>query len=110
MKASLYLAIAIISEVIATTSLQASEQFTKFIPSVIVILGYGIAFYCLSLTLKTIPIGIVYAIWSGVGLVLITLIGKIVYQQSLDFAGQIGIGLILVGVLVINLFSQSSVH
>jgi small multidrug resistance pump len=110
MKASLYLAIAIISEVIATTSLQASEQFTKFVPSVFVFLGYGIAFYCLSLTLKTIPIGIVYAIWSGVGMVLITLIGKIVYQQSLDLAGQIGIGLILVGVLVINLFSQSSVH
>lgn len=92
------------------TSLQASEQFTKFIPSVIVFLGYGIAFYCLSLTLKTIPIGIVYAIWSGVGLVLITLIGKIVYHQSLDLAGQIGIGLILVGILVINLFSQSSIH
>jgi small multidrug resistance pump len=76
----------------------------------LVFLGYGTAFYFLSLTLKTIPIGIVYAIWSGVGLVLITLIGKIVYQQSLDLAGQIGIGLILIGILVINLFSKSSVH
>ena len=103
----LILFIAIVAEVIATSCLKASEGFTKLIPSLIVIAGYSTAFYCLSLTLKTMSIGIVYAIWSGAGVVLVALIGKIFFQQQLDFAAQVGIGLIIVGVLVINLLSKS---
>jgi small multidrug resistance pump len=103
----LILFIAIIAEVVATSSLKASEGFTKLIPSLVVIAGYSTAFYCLSLTLKTMSIGIVYAIWSGAGVVLVALIGKIFFQQQLDFAAQVGIGLIIVGVLVINLLSKS---
>ena len=103
----LILFIAIVAEVIATSCLKASEGFTKLIPSLVVIAGYSTAFYCLSLTLKTMSIGIVYAIWSGAGVVLVTLIGKIFFQQQLDFAAQVGIGLIIVGVLVINLLSKS---
>lgn len=105
----LILLIAIIAEVIATSLLKASAGFTKLMPSLVVILGYSTAFYCLSLTLKTMSIGIVYAIWSGAGIVLITLIGKIFFQQQLDFAAQIGIGLIVLGVLIINLCSKSVV-
>ncbi len=103
----LILFIAIVAEVIATSCLKASEGFTKLIPSLVVIAGYSTAFYCLSLTLKTMSIGIVYAIWSGAGVVLVALIGKIFFQQQLDFAAQVGIGLIIVGVLVINLLSKS---
>lgn len=103
----LLLGIAIIAEVIATSLLKASAGFTKLIPSLIVVMGYSTAFYCLSLTLKTLSIGIVYAIWSGVGVVLVTLIGKVFFQQQLDSAAQLGIGLIVLGVLVINLFSKS---
>ena len=103
----LILFIAIVAEVIATSCLKASESFTKLIPSLVVILGYGTAFYCLSLTLKTMSIGIVYAIWSGAGVVLVTLIGKVFFQQQMDFAAQVGIGLIVLGVLVINLLSKS---
>jgi small multidrug resistance pump len=103
----LILFIAIIAEVIATSSLKASEGFTKLIPSLVVIWGYGTAFYCLSLTLKTMAIGIVYAIWSGAGVVLVALIGKVFFQQQLDFAAQMGIGLIVLGVLVINVLSKS---
>jgi small multidrug resistance pump len=103
----LILFIAIVAEVVATSSLKASEGFTKLIPSLIVIAGYSTAFYCLSLTLKTMSIGIVYAIWSGAGVVLVALIGKIFFQQQLDFAAQVGIGLIVLGVLVINLLSKS---
>jgi small multidrug resistance pump len=103
----LLLGIAIIAEVIATSTLKASEGFTKLIPSLIVILGYSMAIYCLSLNLKTMSIGIAYAIWSGTGIVLIALIGKVFLQQQLDFAAQVGIGLIVLGVLVINLLSKS---
>jgi small multidrug resistance pump len=103
----LILLIAIVAEVIATSCLKASEGFTKLIPSLVVIAGYSTAFYCLSLTLKTMSIGIVYALWSGAGVVLVTLIGKVFFQQQLDFAAQVGIGLIVVGVLVINLLSKS---
>ena len=103
----LILLIAIVAEVIATSSLKASEGFTKLIPSLVVIACYSAAFYCLSLTLKTMAIGIVYAIWSGAGVVLITLIGKVFFHEQLDFAAQAGIGLIVVGVLVINLLSKS---
>ena len=106
----LYLGLAIISEVIATSSLKAAEGFTKAVPSVVVIVGYGLSFYLLSLTLKTIPIGITYAIWSGVGLALITLVGWVVYHQTLDTAAIIGIGLIVSGVLVIHLFANTTPH
>ena len=106
----LYLALAIIAEVIATSALKSSEGFSKPIASVIVVLGYIIAFYCLSLTLKTIPVGIAYAIWSGVGIVLVTTIAWIVFDQKLDVWGIIGIALIMSGVLVLNLLSKTSSH
>lgn len=106
----LYLAIAIIAEVIATSALKASDGFSRLLPSVITVIGYGIAFWCLSLTLKVIPTGIVYAIWSGVGIVLISTVGWFWFKQSLDAPALIGLGLIIAGVLVINLFSKSVGH
>ncbi|WP_035053009.1 DMT family transporter [Andreprevotia chitinilytica] len=106
----LFLAIAIIAEVIATTALKASAGFSKLVPSAIVVAGYGIAFYFLALTLRTIPIGIAYAMWSGVGIVLISLLGWLVYKQTLDAPAVIGIALIITGVLVMNLFSKSTMH
>lgn len=105
-----YLAIAILSEVIATSALKASDGFTRWLPSIIVIVGYASAFYFLSLTLRTIPLGVAYAIWSGVGVALITLIGRIVYQQSIGLGEIIGIGLIVSGVIVLNLFSEGKAH
>lgn len=106
----LWLAGAIVSEVFATTSLKAAEGFTRPLPSVIVVVGYGTAFYCLSQTLKTIPLGIAYAIWSGVGTLLIALLGVVLYRQTLDRAAVAGIALIVAGVAVLNLFSKSLVH
>lgn len=106
----LLLAIAISGEVIATTALKASQGFTQPKPTMIVVLGYGIAFYFLSLTLKTMPVGIVYAIWSGLGIVLISLIGWVWLGQKLDFAAVAGMALILAGVLVVNLFSGATAH
>lgn len=108
--AYLYLGIAIVAEVAATTALKASEGFSRLWPSVAVVLGYAVAFYFLSLTLKSIPTGIAYAIWSGVGIVLISVLGWVVYRQTLDMPALLGMGLILAGVLVINLFSTSSAH
>lgn len=108
--AYLYLGIAIVAEVAATTALKASDGFARLWPSVAVVIGYAVAFYFLSLTLKTIPTGIAYAIWSGVGIVLISVLGWVVYRQTLDLPALLGMGLILAGVLVINLFSKSSVH
>lgn len=110
MKNWIFLFVAIIAEVIATSALKSSEGFSKPIASVIVVLGYIIAFYCLSLTLKTIPVGIAYAIWSGVGIVLVTTIAWIVFDQKLDVWGIIGIALIMSGVLVLNLLSKTSSH
>lgn len=110
MKNWIFLCVAIIAEVIATSALKSSEGFSKPIASVIVVLGYIIAFYCLSLTLKTIPVGIAYAIWSGVGIVLVTIIAWIVFDQKLDVWGIIGIVLIMSGVLVLNLLSKTSSH
>jgi small multidrug resistance pump len=110
MPASVYLAVAIITEVIATSALKASEGFSKPIPSLIVILGYSAAFYCLSLTLRTIPVGIAYAIWSGVGVALITLIGCLLFKQALDLAAVIGISLIVIGVVILNVYSKASAH
>ena len=105
-----FLSIAILAEVIATSALKSSEGFSKIIPSSIVIVCYGIAFYFLSLTLKTIPVGIAYAIWSGVGITLISIIGYFIYKQTLDLSAIIGILLIIAGVIVINLFSKSVSH
>lgn len=105
----LYLLIAILSEVAATSALRASGQFTKLWPSVIVVIGYASAFYFMSLTLKSIPVGIAYAIWSGVGIVLISTTGYFLYKQKLDVPALLGMGLIIAGVLVINIFSKSTV-
>jgi small multidrug resistance pump len=101
------LAVAIICEVIATTALKASDGFTRLWPSLLVIAGYAAAFYLLSIALRAIPVGVAYAIWAGVGIVGIALIGWVVFRQALDAPALIGIGLILAGVLVLNLFSAS---
>lgn len=105
-----YLLIAVVTETIGTSSLQASQQFTRFWPSVLVVVGYGVSFYFMGLTLKFMPVGIVYALWSGLGIVLIALIGFLVFGQKLDLAAVLGLGLILSGILVIHLFSNSSTH
>jgi small multidrug resistance pump len=108
--AYVYLAGAIVAEVIGTTALKASDGFTKFWPYLIVVIGYGIAFYLLSLTLKTIPTGVAYAIWSGVGVVLIALAAWLLQGQKLDAPALIGMALIVFGVLVMNLFSKAAAH
>lgn len=105
-----YLSIAIVTEVIATSALQASNGFTRLWPSAVTVLGYAVAFYCLSLTLRTMPVGIAYAIWSGVGIVLIALVGWLLYRQALDAPAIIGIAFIIAGVLVINVFSRTVTH
>lgn len=110
MNGAAYLAIAIVGEVIATSFLRASAGFTQLVPSVIVVVGYCITFYFFSLALQTIPVGIGYAIWSGVGIILVSIIAFFAYGQTLDLPALIGIGLILTGVLVINIFSHSSAH
>jgi len=104
------LSIAIVSEVIATSCLKAAEGFTRLWPSLVVIVGYLLAFYFLSLTLKTIPVGVAYAIWSGVGVVLIALSGWLFLGQSLDIPAVIGLSLIVAGVFVINVFSRTVAH
>jgi len=106
----LYLFIAIVAEVFATSHLKASENFTRLGPTLWTILGYGVAFLFLSFTLRVVPIGIAYAIWSGVGMVFISVIGWIRYREALDMPAIVGIGLIILGVVVINLFSKSSTH
>jgi small multidrug resistance pump len=106
----LYLGIAIISEVFATSALKASEGFSRLWPSAIVVIGYASAFYFLSLTLRTIPVGIAYAVWSGIGIILISFVGWIVYGQKLDCAALAGISLIIIGVIVLYVFSNSTGH
>lgn len=106
----IYLAIAIVAEVIATSALKSSAGFSKLLPSTLVVAGYGTAFYFLSLTLRTMPIGIVYAVWSGVGVALISVIGWLVFKQSLDLAAITGIALIVLGVVILNVFSKMSAH
>lgn len=106
----LYLFVAIIFEVIATTALKQTDGFTRLLPSLMTILGYALAFYFLALTLRIMPVGIVYAIWSGAGIILITAIGWLLFRQSLDLPALVGMGLIMTGVLVINLFSKSVAH
>lgn len=110
MIAYLYLAIAIAAEVVATTALRAAQGFTVLIPSAISVVGYVIAFYFLSLTLKTMSVGVAYAIWSGVGIVLISIAGWLLYKQLLDLPAMLGMGLIMAGVIVINLFSKTTGH
>jgi small multidrug resistance pump len=110
MKNFLFLAIAILFETVATSALKSSQQFTKLTPTVITFIGYAGAFYFLSLALKTVPIGIAYAIWSGVGIVLITLIGAFYYKETPDLPAIIGLFLILAGVIVINVFSKTATH
>ncbi|WP_441965480.1 DMT family transporter [Microvirga sp. 2MCAF38] len=102
-----YLFAAILCEVVATSALKASDSFSRLWPSIIVVIGYGLAFYFLSLTLRTIPVGIAYAIWSGIGIVLIALVGWILFDQKLDLAAIVGLGLIIAGVLVVNLLSKA---
>ena len=105
-----YLGIAILSEVLATASLKSTEGFTKIGPSVLVLIGYSAAFYFLSLTLEDIPIGVAYAVWSGVGVATITIVSVVYMDQKIDLAGVLGIGLIVAGVIVLRLFSGSSVE
>jgi small multidrug resistance pump len=108
--AYLFLAVAIISEVIATAALKASENFTKPLPLAIVAVGYGIAFLCLSLTIRTIPVGIAYAIWAGCGIVLVTAASYVLFGQRLDAPAVAGMSLIIMGVVTINAFSATINH
>lgn len=105
-----YLLLAIVSEVVATSALKSSESFSRLWPSVLTVVGYGVAFYLLSLTLREMPVGIVYAIWSGVGIVLVSLAAVVLFGQKLDLPALIGMGLIVAGVIVINVCSKSVVH
>ncbi len=105
-----FLFLAIISEVIGTTALTASSQFTKLVPSLITVAGYGLAFYFFSFSLRAIPVGVAYAIWAGVGVVLVALIGVFFFKQRLDFPAIAGMALIIIGVLVMHLFSKTVSH
>lgn len=104
------LVIAILAEVSGTLALQASQQFTRPLPSAFVVASYALSFYFMSLTLRYMPVGIVYAIWSGVGIVSITLLSWVIWGQKLDLAALLGIALVIAGVVVINLFSGSTTH
>jgi len=108
--AYLYLIAAIVAETIGTTALQASQQFSRLGPSLIVVGAYGVSFYLLALALKTIPVGVAYAIWSGLGIVCIAAIGFAVFGQRLDWPAILGMTLILSGILVIHLFSSTAPH
>lgn len=110
MKSWLFLAAAIVGEVVATSALKSSAGFTKLTPSAVVVVGYGIAFYFLSLALKSIPVGIAYAIWAGLGIVLIAAIAWILHGQKLDGWAFVGMALIIGGVAVLNLLSKTSAH
>ncbi|WP_118134505.1 multidrug efflux SMR transporter [Oceanicella sp. SM1341] len=106
----LFLLAAIVAEVIATTALARSESFTRLGPSLVTVAGYAIAFWCLSFPLRVMPTGVVYAVWSGMGIVLISAIAWAWYGQALDFAALLGLGLILLGVIIVNLFSKTVGH
>ena len=110
MSAYLYLLIAIVAEVVGTSALKASEGFTRLGPTAVVVVGYGLAFWLLSLTLRTIPVGIAYATWSGLGIVLIAAVGWIAFGQKLDVWAMLGMALIVAGVLIMNLLSTSAAH
>lgn len=108
--AYVYLFVAIVAEVLATSALKSSQEFTRFWPSVLVVGGYGLAFYMLTLVLRTVPVGIAYAFWAGLGIVLVTLIGVVVFKEKLDLAAVLGLAMIVGGVVVIKLFSNVSAH
>ena len=110
MQGWLFIAIAILAEVIGTSALKSANQFTNPVPSIVVVLGYGVAFYFLSIALKTIPVGLAYAAWAGLGVVLVALIAWIVHGQALDGWAFVGIALIVAGVLVLNLLSKVNIH
>lgn len=110
MQTYLFLGVAIVAEVVATSALKASEGFSQLLPSILVVVGYGVAFYFLSLTLRTFPVGLAYAIWSGAGIVLVSAAGWVFYGQKLDFWGVAGMALIVAGVLIVNLLSKSAAH
>ena len=110
MKTAIIFFFAVFSEVTATTALKLSEGFTKIVPSVVVVVGYGFSFYLLSLSLKVLPIGVAYALWSGIGIVLTVIAGMILWREPLDWARGIGIFLIMLGIAIINLFSKSTTH
>jgi len=109
-KTYLLLLAAIVAEVIATSALKAAENFTRPLPSLLVVVGYGTAFFLLSITLKSLPLGVAYAIWSGAGTALVAVVGWLVYKQQLDLPAVLGIALIIAGTLVLNLFSKVSAH
>jgi len=106
----IYLVLAVVAEVIATSALKASLGFTRLWPSLLVIAGYGVAFYLLGLALRTLPVGLAYAIWAGLGIVLVTLVGMVVFGERPDLPGVLGIVLIVAGVVVLQVFSKMSVH
>ena len=108
--AFVYLALAIVAEVVATSALKASNGFTRLWPSVTVAVGYALAFYLLSLVLRSIPVGIAYAIWAGLGIVLVALVGLVVYGQRPDLPALLGMAMIIAGVVVIQLFSRYAAH
>ncbi|MFD2739269.1 DMT family transporter [Sulfitobacter aestuarii] len=110
MPAYLILAFAVLAETVGTTALQASQQFTRLWPSVLVVIAYAISFYLLSITLKVMPVGVVYALWSGIGIVLIAAIGFAVFGQKLDWAAVFGLSLIILGIAIIHLFSNATPH
>ncbi|WP_350432226.1 multidrug efflux SMR transporter [Shewanella sp. H8] len=110
MKSWIFLSVAILTEVVATSALKASDGFSKLAPSIVVVVGYVLSFYFLSLALKSIPVGIAYATWAGLGIVLITVIAWVMYGQKLDVGALVGMTLILVGVVVMNLFSSVTPH
>ena len=110
MPAYLILALAVLAETIGTTALQASQQFTRLWPSILVVLAYAVSFYLLSMTLKVMPVGVVYALWSGLGIILIALIGFAVFGQRLDLPAVLGLALIICGIAVIHLFSDATPH
>lgn len=110
MPAYLILAVAVLAETIGTTALQASQQFTRLWPSVLVVVAYAVSFYLLSMTLKVMPVGVVYALWSGFGIILIAIIGFAVFGQRLDFPAVIGLLMIIGGIAVIHLFSNATPH
>ena len=105
-----YLAIAIVAEVLATSALKESQGFSKLLPTLLVMAGYGASFYFLSLVLQTIPIGDAYALWAGLGIVLITIVGAVVFGQKMDLAAILGIALIISGVVVLRVFSSYASH
>lgn len=106
----IYLVLAVVAEVVATSALKASLGFTRLWPSLLVVVGYGVAFYLLGLALRTLPVGVAYAIWAGLGIVLVTLVGMVVFGERPDLPGVLGIVLIVTGVVVLQVFSKMSVH